>query len=268
MARRMKGTCSLCWPGREGPSKEQNYHSYNRSSLWASVWPKTEAFGFHKCPLNFPLNTAQYFFKCQECWGSAPPGQLFLLAVICFSNYRNLTHSPRPGSKLLYEAFSPFVYLLPNVEMIHILGVNEVSLINGFESWFLPKIFHWPPNCPGTFNNLPTPISVLPILISAHVPSYQGQGAKASTEASSPLYCHWATQQSEEKAEHYTFCNVLNPFNKPVDTRRKSSTDVGQTEIKEGHEKRKAFKCWKSYHLSVSRRCAKWEFTRFVPTWQ
>lgn len=134
MARRIKRTCSLCWLGREGPSKEQNYHSYNHSSLWASVWPKTEAFGFHKYPLNFPLNTAQYFFKCQECWGSEPPGQLFLLAVIRFSNYRNLTHSPRPGSKLLYEAFSPFVYLLPNVEMIHILGVNEVSLINGFES--------------------------------------------------------------------------------------------------------------------------------------
>lgn len=67
----------------------------------------------------------------------------------------------------------------------------------------------------------------------------------------------WATQQSEEKAEHYEFCNVLTPFNKLVDTRRKSSTDVGQTEIKEGHEKRKVFKCWKSYHLPVSRRCAK-----------
>lgn len=43
--------------------------------------------------------------------------------------------------------------------MIHILRVKEVRLINGFESWFLPKIFHWPPNFPGTFNNLPTPTS-------------------------------------------------------------------------------------------------------------
>lgn len=81
--------------------------------------------------LSLLLNIA---LNAKNVGASMPPGQLFLLAGILFSNFRNLTHASTPSSKLLYEAFSPFVDLLPNVDMIHILGVNEISPINGSES--------------------------------------------------------------------------------------------------------------------------------------
>ena len=94
--------------------------------------PKSGASEFHNYPDNSPLNAIQYFFKCQEHWSlHASRLQLFLLAGILSSNFRNLTHTSTPSSKILSQAFSPFVALLPNVVMIHILGVNEISLING-----------------------------------------------------------------------------------------------------------------------------------------
>lgn len=94
--------------------------------------PKSGASEFHNYPDNSPLNAIQYFFKCREHWSlHASRLQLFLLAGILSSNFRILTHMSTPSSKLLSQAFSPFVALLPNVVMIHILGVNEISLING-----------------------------------------------------------------------------------------------------------------------------------------